>query len=67
MMKCGAQDQSGAAEAAPRWVILAVSAVILLALLALAGCNAVYGLGTDLQSLSDLTQTQLIVDNPAND
>ena len=31
------------------------------------GCNALHGLGTDLQSLSDLTESIVFVEDPARD
>jgi len=49
------------------WTAVFAAAASLLAVVAMTGCNALYGLGTDLQTMSDYAQTNLVVDNPAND
>jgi predicted small secreted protein len=51
-----------------RIVRIGVAALASAALLSsLAGCNMVYGLGTDLQSISDTAQTFVFVDDPRYD
>lgn len=60
-MKPGRSDVRGGVARVAGVVIAAAVATLA------AGCNAVHGLGSDLQFWSDQIQTMVIVDDPMND